>query len=230
MPRRVRQSKHKTVKHQAKGNGSSGPRRIVNLGTLWPDRAITKMVYSEVVYRAPALAITDERQFILNSTYAPYPGGAGGGHQPMGRDQFLGTIYNKYRVRTVKVTIQWAPLYQSYIGSCIYVVPSNDTTALNGTLTLAAEQPMAWTNLTPFGAPVPTYQRKLNLWDIWGKSKEQYLSDDITASNYTTSPVESIVLKVGMSSSDATQVVVYSFQILLEQEVECFDRASQPQS
>jgi hypothetical protein len=189
---------------------------------------MTQMSYAEVKYRNPAISTVDEYQFLINSVFDPDL--TGGGHQPMGRDQLLGNIYGKYRVHTVAVKIQFATLYDSYVPTLLYVVPCNDTTALTTSLSAAIEQPRSWHNITPFGAPTPHFQGKFNLWDIWGKTRSQYLSDDITGAAYTTSPTEVIVLKVGAMSTDATKYVVYTYSILLQMEVECFDRFTLGQS
>lgn len=207
------------------------PRKLVTLGTFLPDRVMVKMRYADVKSRAVALAVVDEYQYNLNSTYDPDR--TGGGHQPMGRDQLLGTLYNKYRVHSVDVRVTFQPVggigYQSIL---FYAVPSNDLTALTGTLSLAMEQPMSWHFL--FGActvnPANTYKRHFNLWDIWGKTKQEYLSDDITGSSYTSDPVESIVLKLGAMTADATQVVVWQWAIEMDMMVECYDRFSLTQS
>jgi len=189
---------------------------------------MTKMRYSDVINRAPALAVTDERQFNLNSTFDPDL--SGGGHQPMGRDELLGVIYGKYRVHSVAYELIFGCTNPGFTSSSLYVVPSNDTTALNTQLGRPNEQPFAWFALSQFGAPLPHCKRTINLWDLLGRTKAEYCADDVTAAAYTTSPVEALVLKVGSSSADATAVVVYSYLIVLDMVVECFDRFSQTQS
>jgi hypothetical protein len=213
---------------KASSGKGSNPRRMVNLGTLFPDKVLTRMRYADVINRAPALAVTDERQFNLNSTFDPDL--SGGGHQPMGRDQLLGTLYNKYRVHSVHYTIVFGCTNPGFTSSLVYAVPSNDTTAANSTISIAMEQPFVWYALSQFGAPLPRCSKKVNIWDILGRSRAEYLADDITGSNYNSNPTEAAVLKIGSSSADGTAVVVYSYTILMDMLVECYDRFTQSQS
>lgn len=217
-------------KNRSARSGGSNPKRSVTLGLLFPDRVFTRMTYGDVVARAPALAVVDERQFRLNSTFDPDL--TGGGHQPMGRDQLLGTIYGKYRVHSVSVHVELCAQIPGFVPCLFYICPSNDTTALTSSLSAAIEQPMSLTQLRNSSVDMfPTVlQRRYNLWDVLGRTKQQYVTDDLTGSVYTTDPVEQILLKIGCMSADATAVVIWQFKIRLDMVVECYDRFTQSQS
>lgn len=215
---------------KGRSNQPNNPRRSVNLGPLFPDRVVTRMRYVDVIARAPPLAVFDERQYRLNSTFdVDY---TAGGHQPMGRDQLLGNIYGKYRVHSVGVHLEMCAQIPGFIPCVFYMCPTNDLTALTSSLSAAAEQPMAVTQLRNSSVDMfPTvFQRRYNLWDVLGRTKQQYTSDDLTGSAYTTDPAEVIQLKLGCMSADGTAVVIYQFKLTLDMVVECYDRYTQVQS
>jgi len=227
----------KTSKRRSRNNRTNNSpsdyrnTRVANIGNLFPDRVITKMRYAAVLSRAPAVSVVDEYQFNINDTFDPDR--TGGGHQPMGRDQLLGNLYNKYKVHSCGYRVQMNTVMTD--AAVLYVGVSNDMTAVNGTLTNPSEQPMFMTKLVPYtsngtGAQSTEFRGKVNIWDVLGRTKQQYLSDDITGANYNAQPVETAVLKIGIMSAGATAYVIWSALVELDMLVECYDRFTQPQS
>lgn len=192
---------------------------------------MTMMKYAEVEVRAPALAITDERQFAINNTNDPFL--SGGGHQPMGRDTLLGVVYNRYRVHSIRYRVEMTSYAATFVPYVFYVGASNDTTAWSGTLTFPFEQPFGQANMRGNTADTDknqTYTKNIKLWDLLGRTKQEYVSDDLTAALYNAAPNEQAILKIGIMSADATQVVVWAYTLVMDMEVECFDRFTQIQS
>lgn len=189
---------------------------------------MVSMRYADVVVRAPGIA-TDERLFNLNSTFDPDRTGTG--HQPMGRDQLLGTLYGKYRVHSVRYRIEIDNV--SNASALFYASMSNDTTAINSPIYNPLEQPMTQVKMAKFvsGQAVPVVlSGSVRLWDILGRSREQYLTDDVTGAPYTTDPSEIIVLKVGASTLDGGTVIIYQYTIQLDMIVQLYDRFTLPNS
>lgn len=217
--RRVATRKGKKGRSAASGSRAFRPMRVAPLGNIFPDRVVVTMPYGEMILRSPA-AVTDQYNFLINSTFDPDSTGVG--HQPLGRDQWA-AIYGKYRVLHVKMTFELA--LPSPWAVAAYICFSNDSTTLGATDLL--EQP--WT-VYKF-AKDPSYGQptrlvlSANLWDVWGKSREQYLSDDITAANNAASPSETIYGKIGLAQSDrTTSITSWAFCVRIEQTVEWFDR------
>lgn len=204
------------------GGPSGQPSRAVNFGRGFPDRIMDDMIYGEVIVRAPGTP-TDEYQFNLNSTFDPNLTGTG--HQPMFRDQ-LAVIYNKYRVHSVDLRVDYYAGGAPIIG---YLACANETTALTSNLYTPLEQNFAqWFLQKDSGANTAkprTLRQRINLWDLWGKTKQEYLSDDITAANIGSSPVEIMTAKIGAMTSDGSNVA-WTFAIQMKMKVEWYDRST----
>ncbi len=195
---------------------------MVRMGLVVPDRVLIKMPYGEMIERTPASA-TDFYTFRLNSTFDPDLTGTG--HQPLGRDQFAGILYNRYRVHSVQVHVSFSNITSGACPCLHYVYPSNGYNL--STITDALEQPLVITKVAGdpnYGFPL-TITGGWNLWDIWGKTKEEYLSDDTTGSIYSTNPTEVMTLDIGLGTMDRTTTVSkWRFAIQLVYTVEWYDR------
>lgn len=213
--------------NQAKKNsngvvGSQTPLKIVNIGTVVPDRILVTMPYGEMIQRSPA-ATTDFYTFRLNSTFDPDLTGVG--HQPLGRDQLAGVLYNRYRVHGVKVSVDFSAFLAANVPVLVYMYMSNGYNL--ATITDALEQPFC---TTKFAGDI-SYGfsnhicKSVNLWDIWGKTKEEYLADDTTGALFGANPSEVITMDIGLGSCNrTTNVSEWRFAIKIEYLVEWYDR------
>lgn len=180
------------------------------------------MPYGEMIERTPA-ATTDAYTFRLNSTFDPDLTGTG--HQPLGRDQFAGVLYNRYRVHSVKLHVSFNSITSAGTPCLFYVYPSNGYNL--SVITDALEQPLVKSKLAGdanYGFPL-TINGAWKLWDIWGKTKEQYLSDDTTGAVYSANPTELLSVDIGLGTADRTSTVTkWRFAIKLLYVVEWYDR------
>jgi hypothetical protein len=203
-------------------NGSKRPLKVVQLGSVVPDRIMCTMPYGEMIQRSPA-AVTDVYTFRLNSTFDPDLTGVG--HQPLGRDQVAGVLYNRYRVHSVKVTVDFSAFLAADVPILAYIYMSNGYNL--STITDALEQPYTAYKLmgnASYGYP-STITMQANLWDIWGKTKEEYLSDDTTGALFGSNPSEVLTVDIGVGSCNrSTSVSEWRFAIKIEYLTEWYDR------
>lgn len=201
----------------------ANPRRSVNLGSLFPDKFIVSMPYGEMIQRSPA-STTDFYTFRLNSTFDPDLTGAG--HQPLLRDQFAGVLYNRYRVHGVKVTCDFSAYLAADVPVLFYIFFSNNGSNLS-VITDALEQPFVvrkFAGNASYGYSSQISQ-SAKLWDLWGKSKGEYLSDDITGAVYNTNPTEVMTCDIGIGSCNrTTNISEWRFAIRIDYLVEWYDR------
>jgi len=227
-PKSHRSNGRKPAVHNSAGrnNGARSldprPRRFVDLGLIVPDRIQTSMPYGEMIERAPA-ATTDLYTFRLNSTFDPDLTGTG--HQPLGRDQLASVLYNRYRVLSAKAHVSFNSITSAGTPCLFYIYPTNGQSI--SVITDVLEQPNIKSKLAGdanYGFPL-TLSGAWKLWDIWGKSKEEYLSDDTTGAVYSASPSEVINLDIGLGTADRTSTVTkWRFAIKIVYEVEWYDR------
>jgi hypothetical protein len=226
-PTNFRGKGKKGKKQNSNGGGrgvvnSRQPLRIVSLGTIVPDRILVTMPYGEMIQRSPA-SVTDFYTFRLNSTFDPDLTGVG--HQPLGRDQLAGVLYNRYRVHGVRITVDFSAYLAANVPVLTYMYLSNGYNL--ATITDALEQPYCFTKF--MGDASYGYSSRqstsANLWDIWGKTKQEYLADDTTAAAFGASPSEVISLDIGLGSCNrSTNVSEWRFAIKIEYLTEWFDR------
>lgn len=214
-----RRGKKRGRQNQGSGNV---PMRVKNIGTVVPDRILITMPYGEMIQRSPA-ATTDLYTFRLNSTFDPDLTGTG--HQPLGRDQFAGVLYNRYRVHGVRVVCDFSAFLAADVPILAYMYFSNGYSL--STITDALEQPYIVTKF--MGNASYGYSSQLRqsamLWNIWGKTKEQYLADDITGAIYNANPSEVINVDIGVGSCNrTTNISEWRFAIRIEYLVEWYDR------
>jgi hypothetical protein len=208
--------------HSKRRSHGARPARVVDIGLIIPDKMMTRMTYGEILERQPA-STTDYVQFRLNSTFDIDLTGTG--HQPLGRDQIAGTWYGKYRVHSVKVWVAFSNIMAAACPCIHYIFPSNgyNITALTDVL----EQPNMKYKVggdANYGFPL-TLTGSWKLWDLWGKTREEYLADDITGALINANPAENIYLDVGLGALDrTTSVSKWRYAIRIEQEVEWYDR------
>jgi len=192
------------------------------MGLVVPDKVLVEMPYGEMIERSPGTT-TDKYTFRLNSTFDPDLTGTG--HQPLGRDQFAGVLYNKYRVHSVRVVVSFSNIMAAACPCLHYLYPSNGYSL--STITDAMEQPLVKFKVAGdpnYGFPF-TLTGAWKLWDIWGKTKEQYLSDDITGAAFGANPAEDMTLDIGLGAMDrTTSVSKWRFAIQLVYTVEWYDR------
>jgi hypothetical protein len=192
------------------------------MGLIVPDRIITDMPYGEMIERTPGSA-TDLYTFRLNSTFDPDLTGVG--HQPLGRDQLASVLYNKYRVHAVRVHVSFSNLMSAACPALHYVYPSNGYNLAS--ITDALEQPLCLTKVAGdpnYGFPL-ILEGAWKMWDIWGKTREEYLSDDTTGANAGTNPAEVLTCDLGLGSMDRTTTISkWRFAVKFVFTVEWYDR------
>lgn len=207
----------------ARRDGLAVPRNLVSLGSIVPDRIMVTMPYGEMIQRSPG-ATTDNYQFNLNSTFDPDSTGVG--HQPLGRDQLAGVLYNRYRVHSVRFTVEFGCIGASGI-PCLHYLQFVNGAATPSTITDVLEQPWSIARLQrdPNNGFKCELKLSANLWDIWGKSRAEYLADDTTGAVYSTSPVEVFIGNIGIGTADrTTSITAWQFAVKIQYVVEWYDR------
>jgi len=204
------------------GRNSNLPRRVVSLGAIIPDKILVSMPYGEMIQRSPA-ATTDYYTFRLNSTFDPDLTGTG--HQPLGRDQFAGVLYNRYRVHSVKVTCDFSAYLSADVPILAYLYFSNGYNL--STITDAIEQPYVvrkFAGNASYGFPFQL-QQAVKLWDLWGKTRDEYLADDTTGALFGANPSEVMTCDIGVGSCNrTTNIAEWRFCIKIDYLVEWYDR------
>ncbi len=192
------------------------------MGLIVPDKVLVRMPYGEMIERTPG-SVTDYYTFRMNSTFDPDFTGVG--HQPLGRDQFAGVLYNKYRVHSVKLWVAFSELNSGPCPCLHYVYPSNRYNL--SSITDVLEQPLIKYKVSGdpnYGFPC-TLQGSWKLWDVWGKPRDEYLSDDITGAAFGANPAEAFTVDIGVGTMDRiTTITKWRFAIRIEYMVEWFDR------
>lgn len=190
---RARLSRPKTV--HGSGNAFGGP--------LAP-RMVTTMKYCDTFTVAITSGVPQEYVFRTNSIYDPDRTSAG--HQPMGRDEFLGKFYNRYRVLKSKFIVSSNP--SGYSGCTILWASGNSSVPPTLTQSAALEQPGAvfkqWGNYTK-----NTVSKTVRNWILNGQSYKEYAGDDSTQATYGTDPAELQYLNISFNSATSHTITVY---------------------
>lgn len=173
------------------------------------------------VYSQSLATVTGSNQIMnLNSIFDPDRTGTG--HQPYGRDQ-LAAIYNRYRV----LKTQWRITFHAELqGFYIVVVPTNGnlSTPIVDILsyTAACETPRATIRAQGTGANAVVIRGQIDLNDLNGVTKVEYLSDDRFQAVMTSSPGELLLLNIGTYNPSGSTVTV-DFSVELEFFVDVHD-------
>lgn len=197
-------------------------------GMYMPDKLVCQMDYSDINNQNAGGTVANDHLHNLNSVFDPDRTGVG--HQPLGYDQ-MSAFYGKYRVLSVTARVTFMNGQATY-GAFGGLVASNNTTAFTHGCDIA-EQPfrskLALLNRQG-GIDVDVVSLHVNLWELLGRSKAQYQSDDVTGSAIGTSPTELLVLHTVTQSTDVTTAIAFTRLTELRYEVEWYDRVQLPQS
>lgn len=190
-------------------------------------RYICKMKYAEVrAVTGPALGGLVQYNYRLNSIFDPNL--TGGGHQPYGSDQ-LADIYNRYRVFRVDYAISALNSDGSVNYSVLGAVPSNEPITTFTGVSDIMESPRAKYVTQAPSAPLKVLKGSISLPSLAGRTKAQYMADDRYQAEFSTNPLESLVLNIvagtmtGTSGTGGAATNSMNLSISLVYHVECFD-------
>lgn len=184
-----------------------------------PSRAFVWMKYNEAQTTGAA---NFDRVYNANSIFDPDE--TGGGHRPVGYDQF-NTFYNRYRVWGVRVSVIFAP--KPSVTSTMFkvgVLVNNSISLRTEWDNSAEQQELTVKAVSPQAGPV-TITKYYNLRTILGQTKEQYRTDDRFQALFSANPSE----RMGIHFLAATMLgaapgsTVVDYDIKLEYRVELFD-------
>lgn len=201
-PRKLKPSKTTTV--------------VVPRGPVAP-RTIVKLKYQQ---DWASNGTTIDQVFNLNSIFDPDR--TGGGHQPLGRDQWV-TFYNRYRVISTKYIIRSVGVSADSVWK-VNVLASNDGATFTN-VQLAGESPDATTKLVTNSSPAvfhgSFYMPRLN-----GQTTAQYMADDRFQALMSADPSEVLCLHivhsaVGTDATPSASAIAHSITLIYL--VELFD-------
>ncbi len=158
----------------------------------------------------------------LNSLFDPDRSGVG--HQPYGFDQ-LAALYARYRVLKTKWEITFMSASSSNCAMFCCVVPTNGTVASVTTITTfqtLSELPLARHGMVSGSGPGKTIQGEIDLNQLVGTTKTEYLGDDRYEALVTASPAEVMVLNVAFFNYTAASQTM-NYYVNLEFEVDFHD-------
>lgn len=185
-----------------------------------PDRLFAKMKYHDtfVTTAAGVPAIHYFRTSIFD------PDESGGGHQPMGRDEYS-QLYNRYRVNGIGYTAT-AINESTSQQQDVVVIPKPNATAITSPTQLwelAYSKPRV---ICPEGSGrnVTTFRGYLSASRILGVSKEQYRTNSAYSSQMATNPTTTARLHFYSMPSDLASTSTVRWKVTLTYYCELFDR------
>ncbi len=168
-----------------------------------------------------------------SSIFAPHFSGPGVAHQPYGRDT-LATIYDKYKVRAVRLQIQFTnPSEDGMVIGVSYTAPGDSSNTLAGeSVASAGEQFHVWQKaLNNTGSQTVNYDRLFAMHNLLGVTKLQFDADqDLYSAQSGTSPVIFPALRIGAADVTATGGGTVQAIVKLTFYTLWFDRETLPQS
>lgn len=192
---------------------SRRPRSIFISKTPFPDGIIAKLRYTNAHSLAPSTTGSDWVVYNANSVYSPE--NSGGGHQPMGFDQYA-LLYNHYIVLGAKIVVTFTPQFSASAdvaaGKDIFaIVGLRDTSSTVTTMTRNMEMPQTrWKHVPAASARDKiviskkfSAKRFFNVSDVKDK-------DDIGA-DVTSNPTDVACFHIGvgpMITASATPLAV----------------------
>lgn len=181
-----------------------------------PSRYICKMKY------ATTISTDGSGQYIFNLNSLYDPDRTSFGHQPLGFDN-LALLFNRYRVISCGWRIQM-PSTSGGTPILVSTLPSNDASMTFADSSVIQENPRAKYVLQNPGAPSVVLSGKSYLPALMGRTKLQYMSDDLYQSIVTTSPTELGLLYVGaFNGGTGAPFPGIALNVILEFTCEWFD-------
>lgn len=206
MPQRKRQSKKS--KSTRKGTRALVPRPIL------PLKQTVTMAYSQTSTLTEAAAGAGVIQtFALNNLFDPNFTGVG--TQPIGYDQ-LSNIYGRFRVLRVGIRVTLMGLTtNAYCG----IYPSSQST-LPASFQAYADQPMGKSTLLQSGGPTKTFSMNVQLWNVLGVKKNEYLLDQDFSHLSTSGPARTAYLQLWLQGlGGVTASIAAESRLVYEVEV-----------
>jgi len=181
-----------------------------------PNSAFVWLRYSERIESTGAL---DAYVFNLNSIFDPNR--TGGGHQPLGRDQYA-TLYNRYRVWKTRVKITAAQ--DSATGPTVLIVHADNQIGAYTDANNINEQIGAVSLCSEPGAMGQRFRKTYDLASITGQSKTAY-KDDRFQALMSADPSENICLHLFFRHMNNNVIAngIWQCRIQLDFYVELFD-------
>lgn len=228
-----KRNKNKKKKNRNNRNGYNLPnsKSYTEIGSpsmtfIEPHRYVT-LKYCQTNIRADLTTIASNQIFNCNSAFDPDRTGTG--HQPYGFDS-LAALYNRYRVLKFKYKITFGASSMTYHCG---VIPSNGL--LNNTVIAqtsfedACELPFSNSGIVCVNGIPKTFRGTVNLNEIGGVTKTEFLADDRFESSVGSSPTEIVVLNcVSYNPNGATNT--FQQMSVLEYEVDFHDPITQAPS
>lgn len=200
---------------------NKGPNTVAAVKTLSvPDRMLLKLPYYEALkFSGNSAAVYD---FNLNSIWDPNR--TGGGHQPLGTDQW-GALYRRYRV--YGCTVRFSATNLGDVPARIGMIADN---LASGTSYLSNESKFEQPHMKSFilgnaqGFNTRTIKMFYSCAKVQGSPKSRYNSDNQFQAQWNTSPAENIVGHIVASSLDNTTALNIAWDVHIIYHIEAFDR------
>jgi len=151
------------------------------------DRAVVTLKYSQL---NNSNGVLNDQVFNLNSLQDPDR--TGGGHQPLGFDQYS-AFYSKYKVFKAKITVQAA----SSTGNTMVGIHADNVGSAYSGLTNYKEQPGCIMKVAVANNNPVYLTKTVKLWELTGRTWQDYMADDTYGAAFSTSPTEVLVAHIG---------------------------------
>nr|QXP07587.1 MAG: putative capsid protein [Arizlama virus] len=193
------------------------------------DRTYIKLTYSELgalTYGGAGTAAA--YQYISNALYDPNY--TGGGHQPLGFDQWA-AFYNKYRVYGMKYTITFTNQSSTYWADIALL--KRPTATLPVSMSQTLEQPYTQKGcLAPIGSGrcLQVMKGYVSNRKVLGVSKAQFDADDTFAAAVNSNPSNGVYFSVLVMNQNAASTMTVNFRADLVFYACMYDRVNLSQS
>jgi len=192
-------------------------------GAFLPQSVSTVLTYCDSGTLQATLGIMSDKLWNMNSVYSPE--NAGGGHQPLGHDQYA-ALYNRYRVDKLEVWLECNKSTESSVGFAA-LVATNTATAITNPTSVVQEQAFSnWKTLSYSTAGSGTkvvLKRTYDLCNVTGVTREKYRTDDRYSSLVNDNPAELIILHQVSADLLGASTTAYIYTIKFKYHTTWFD-------
>lgn len=199
---------------------------IRTMTTGFPDRARTKLKYSDIMTITTGAGGVGLHVFRGNSIFDPDQTGVG--HQPMYHDNYE-NIYQRYLVRGAKCQIK--AVNHSGTDSCILMLVASTDQFAMGDVNAQTTLEQNYSKRTAIMSVASQNPTAVSLYcstsKVLGLRKGQIISDDLFGAHFGASPTDLWYFNIGIVGMNATVGVPIRIQILITYYIECFDRSKQ---
>lgn len=184
-------------------------------------QGMTTMKWTQIKTITIASLVALSYKYKVNSINDPDPD-TGGTRKPYGYNQFF-NFYNKYRVLKVEVKIKIPPPNN---GLCFAGGFTNDVIPVVPTTGATYEDfcniPFVKSITTGSGANIVTIKSRMNLNKLTGRTREEYVSDDITGAVFAADPGELCYFYIAWFSPTGN-TAIFTYQIEIEYYLMMYD-------